>query len=126
MLFRVYDNEKKTWVKKNVYLNTDGELFLIKHFLFGMIKVPLILSSDRYIYHQDIGLYDKDNKLIYEGDYLKAQVAEDKTMVGLVVFAHELSSYVILCVDQNEFYMLGSDVSAELQIIGNVFDGYEK
>lgn len=126
MSFRVYDNEEKKWIKENVYLNPDGELFLIKQSLFGMIKVPLALSQDRYTYHRDIDLYDKNNQPIYEGDYLRANVAEDKVEIGLVVFAHELSAYVILCVDSDKFYTLGSDVSTEIQVIGNVFDGYER
>lgn len=125
MVYRVYDSELKKWVKDNIYLNPDGELFLIKQTLFGTVKIPLALSQDRYIYHQDINLYDKDGVLVYEGDYILARVTEDKEVIGLVAFAHELSAYVILCVDSDEFYTLGSNVSSEITVIGNVFDGYE-
>ena len=125
-MFRVYDTEKKQWLKNNVYLSPDGELFLIKQSLFGMVKVPLILSPDRYICHKDIILYDKENVLVYEGDYIRARVADDKTVIGIVTYAHELSAYVILCVDSDEFYTLGSDVSSEIEVIGNVFDGYKE
>ena len=126
MGFRVYDNEQNKWVKENVYLNTNGDLFLIKQSLFGMVKVPLALDANRYVYHKAIELWDKNQVQVYEGDYLEAQVAEDKTVIGLVAFAHELSAYVILCVDSDEFYTLGSDVSEEISVIGNVFDGYKK
>ncbi len=125
MAFRVYDLEKCKWVKDNIYMNSNDELYLIKQSLFGMIKVPLALDSDRYICHRDINLYDKENILVFEGDYIKATVSEDKTVIGLVTYAAELSSYVILCVDNDEFYTLGSSVSSEIQVIGNVFDGYE-
>lgn len=124
MSFRVYDNEQKKWIDKNIYLSPDGELFKIKQSLFGMVKVPLALDSERYIYHNDINLYDKDGILIYEGDYILARVGEDKEEIGLVAYAHELSSYVILCVESNTFYTLGSNVSEEISVIGNVFDGY--
>lgn len=126
MAYRVYDSEQKVWLKKNVYLSPDGELFLIKQALFGMVKVPLALSQDRYIYHQDINLCDNNGVLVYEGDIILAKVAEDKEVIGLVAYAHELSAYVILCVDSDEFYTLGSSVSEEIAVIGNVFDGYEK
>lgn len=126
MAYRVYDNETKTWVKDNIYLSPYDELFLIKQSLFGMIKIPLMLSQARYIYHKAIDLYDKDGTQVYEGDYIKAQVSEDRSVIGLVTFATELSSYVILCIDSDEFYTLGSDVSSEIQVVGNVFDGYEK
>ena len=126
MMYRVYDNDKKVWLKDNIYLSPNNELFKIKKSVLGMVKTLLILSQDRYIYHQDIMLNDKNDTLVYEGDYILAKVAEDKEVVGLVAYAHELSSYVILCVDSDEFYTLGSNVSSEIEVIGNVFDGYKK
>lgn len=125
MAYRVYDNEQKKWTKDNIYLSPDGELFKIKQSVFGWFKVPLELSQDRYIYHIDIGLFDKNDTLVYEGDYIKAQVSKNKSVIGLVAYATELSSYIILCDDNNEFYSLGSDISQDIEIIGNVFDGYE-
>ena len=125
--YRVYDNEKKCWVKENVYLTPEGELFLIKRSVFGWTKLPLILSQEeRYVYHRAIDLWDKNQELIYEGDYIKAQVDENKIVVGLVAYAHELSAYVILCVDSDEFYTLGSEVCEYIEKIGNVFDGYKE
>lgn len=126
MAFRVYDTEEKKWIKDNVYLSPDGELFLIKQSLFGMTKVPLVLSQDRYIYHEDVGLYDKENVLVYEGDYLQAEVEEDRSVIGVVAYAHELSSYVILCVDSDEIFTLGSTTTEFIQVVGNVFDGYKE
>lgn len=135
MGFRVYDNEQKKWVKDDVYLNPDGELFLIKRGLFGTVKVPLELSQDRYIYHRDIGLSDKNGTEVFEGDYIKAVVgkvdennedSEDKIEIGLVVYAAELSAYIILCVDSDTFYTLGSSTCEYIEVIGNVFDGYKK
>ena len=125
-MFRVYNTEKNEWVKDNIYLSPDDNLFMIKQSLFGMVKIPLALDADKYVYHRDINLYDKDGHLVYEGDYIRARVAEDKEEIGLVAYAHELSSYVILCIDSDTFYTLGSNVSEEISVIGNVFDGYEK
>lgn len=123
-MFRVYNNERKEWVKDDVYLSPNGELFLIKKSLFGMTKI--LLDSDTYIFHRDIDLYDKNNMLVYEGDYIKAHVDEDKDVIGMVAYAFDLSAYVILCVDSDEFYTLGNQVSGLIEVIGNVFDGYEK
>ncbi len=126
MVYRVYDNEQKKWAKENIYLSPDGELFLIKKSVFGMVKVPLTLSQDRYIYHKAIDLWDKNQKQVFEGDYIRAQVAEEKLVIGLVAFAVELSAWVILCVDSDEFYTLGSETTDFIEVIGNVFDGYER
>lgn len=125
MLFRVYDTEKKKWIKENVYLTTDGELFSIKKYMFGLIKVPTLLSFDRYVYHKSIELQDRSGYEIFEGDFIKAQVEEDKFVVGVVVFANELSAYIILCEETNEFYTLGTEVCEYIEKIGNVFDGHE-
>lgn len=126
MGYRVYDNEKKEWVKDNIYLSPDGELFLIKRSTFGWTKLPLALSQERYVYHKAIDLWDKNDVQVYEGDYIQAQVGEDKSVIGIVAFARELSSYVILCVDSDEFYTLGSEVTKFIQVVGNVFDGYKE
>ena len=115
MSYRVYDLEQKCWVSDNIYLNQNDELFLIKQSLFGMIKIPLKLSQDRYVYHKDINLYDKESHLIHEGDYIRAEVSDDKVVIGVVVYAPELSSYIILCENQvlnpeinNIFIKIGS------------------
>lgn len=126
MAFRVYDTEQKKWLRNNIYLSPNGELFLIKQALFGMVKVPLALDANRYVYHKAIDLWDKNQRQVYEGDYIQAQVAEERSVVGLVAFAVELSSYVILCVDSDEFYTLGSETTEYIEIIGNVFNGYKE
>ena len=123
-MFRVYDTEMCEWVKDNVYLNPDGELFLIKKSIFGKPKKLILMEPDRYIYHNDIELYDKNDNPVYVGDYVKAQITEDKSVVGLVCYAHDMSAYIILCED-NIFYTLGSEVCEFIEVIGNVFDGYE-
>lgn len=136
MAFRVYDLEKRKWVKDNIYMNSNDELYLIKHSLFGMIKVPLALDSNRYICHRDIMLLDKNNIRVYERDYIAAKVLKDnpdnesneeieyETVIGVVCYAEEFSSYIILCDEINKFFTLGSEISSEIEVIGNVFDGY--
>lgn len=125
MGYRVFDIETNQWIKDNVYLNPDGDLFLIKKSIFGRPKKPILLEPDRYVWHQDVELYDKNNNMVYIGDYIKAQVEENKSVIGLVVYAHEMSAYIILCDETNEFFTLGSNVCEHIEKIGNVFDGYE-
>lgn len=126
MGFRVFDLEKEKWVKKYVYQNANGELFLIKPSIFGFIKRVIFLSDDRYICHRDIELWDKNGKLIFEGDYLEAEVDIDRTVRGVVVYSTELSAYIILCDELSEYFTLGKEVSELIKVIGNVFDGYEE
>lgn len=123
-MFRVYDTKENRWIWDNVYLAPNGELFMIKQSVFGLVKIPLALSPDRYVYHKAIDLWDKNGLQVHEGDYIVATVAEDRDVVGLVAFAPELSAYVILCEDSDEFFTLGSEVTDYIYVAGNVFDGY--
>lgn len=126
MSYRVYDIETNKWIKDDIYLSPDGELFLIKQSLFGWVKEPVLLDSDRYVWHQDIGLYDKENNLLYIGDYVRAQVEEDRFVIGVVICAQDPTAYTILCEEIEECFILGSGVCQFVEKIGNVFDGYKE
>lgn len=123
MEFRVYDKKKKRWITDKVYLTPEGDLFKLGKSMLGWSK-PTFISENRYVYHNTIGLEDKDGCPIYMGDYLEAQVAEDRIVKGIVTFANELSAYIILCFDSDEYFTLGSEVSNYIKVIGNVFDEF--
>ena len=124
MSYRVYDKKRKKFVTENVYLTPDGELVESKKSLFGN-KLTFV-DQNRYVYQKYIELDDKNDIPIYMGDYVEAQVSEDKTITGLVTFSAELSSYVILCFDTGEYFTLGESVREYIQVIGNVFDDDKK
>lgn len=124
-MFRVYDTKEKVWIKENICLKPDGELVTVKRNIFGLFKLLIPLNQNRYVYHRAIDLWDKDGTQVHEGDYILAKVDEDKTIVGLVVFAQELSSYIILSESSDEFFTLGNEVTEFIEVVGNVFDGYD-
>jgi hypothetical protein len=122
--YRVYDKKRKKFVTDNIFLTPDGELVESKKSLFGN-KLTFV-DQNRFVYQKYIELEDKNNCPIFMGDYVKAQVAEDREVVGLVTFASELSSYVILCFDSEEYFTLGSEVASYIEVVGNVFDDLKK
>ena len=124
MGFRVYDKKKKKFITDNIFLTPDGELVEPKKSLFSN-KLTFV-DQNRYVYQKYIELNDKNNTPIYMGDYVKAQVSDDREITGLVTFAPELSSYVILCFDSDEYFTLGSEVCQFIQVVGNVFDDLKK
>lgn len=123
-MYRVYDKEKKCFVKEGVYLapNTENDLYMMKRTLFGG-RVLMPVTKDRYEWNRDIGLYDKENVLIFEEDYLEAQVSDDRIVQGIVTYSNELCSYIILCFDTDEYFTLGESICQYIKVIGNVFEG---
>ena len=124
-MFRIYDTKEKVWLKENIHLKPDGELVAVKRSIFGLFKMLIPLNQNRYICHRAIDLWDMNGVQVYEGDYVLARIDEDKTIVGLVVFAQELSSYIILSENSDEFFTLGNEVTEFIEVVGNVFDGYD-
>ena len=120
MSYRVYDKKRKKFVTDNIFLTPDGELVESKKSLFG--NKMTFVDGNRFVFQRYIELEDKNKKSIFMGDYVKAQVSENREITGLVTFAPELSSYVILCFDSDEYFTLGSQVCDLIQVVGNVFD----
>lgn len=126
-MYRVYSKNEKKWIKENIYLspNPHSDLYIAKKSLFGRVELMLVSDED-YVIHKNIDLCDKNGFLIYEGDYLEARVSEDRIVRGLVTYAHELSSYIILCFDSEEYFTLGTEVCDLIEVVGNVFDSLEE
>ena len=123
MGYRVYDKKKKKWVKDNICLTPDGGLLKSNPTVFGGAKLSHA-SQDRYAYLEDIDLCDKNGTLIFVGDYISAEVADNRVVKGVVTYAKELSSYVIVCFDCDEYYVLGESICKYIEVIGNVFDEF--
>lgn len=124
MSFRVYDKKKKKFVQDNIYLTPDGELIESKKSLFGN-KLTFV-DSNRFVYQKYIELNDKNNTPIYIGDYLEAKVSDNKIVRGMVTFAEELSAYIILSFNTDEYFTLGTEICNLIEVIGNVFDEPKK
>lgn len=125
-MYRIYNTKEQKWmVRSDIYLSPCpyNDLYILKRNIFGIKKLKLV-PNDEYVIHKYTGILDKDKFLVFEGDYIKALVSEDRTVIGLVVFAPELASYIILCNDSDEYFTLGTQVSEYIEVIGNVFDGY--
>lgn len=124
MSYRVYDKKRKKFITDNVYLTPDGELVESKKSVFG--NKMTFVDQNRYVYQRYIGLADRDGNPVYIGDILEAQVADDRIVKGMVTFAPELSAYIILCFQSDEYFTLGGSVCDLITVVGNVFDDEKK
>lgn len=121
-MYRVYDTQKKRWLKYDVYLMPNGDLYKLEKPIFRKRNTLKQLSTERYIVHRDIGLTDKNGVLIYQGDIVKAMINEDETINAEVGYIPDIASYVILDFEANRYYSLGTEECSHLEVIGNVFD----
>lgn len=121
MEYRVYDKKKKKFIIDEVYLKPNGELLKSDKSFLGWTK-PTFVSENRYVYQKSTGLFDMNNTEVFIGDYLRVKVADDREVIGLVSFADELSSYIILCFETDEYFTLGQSISRFIKVIGNVFN----
>lgn len=121
-MYRVYDKKETAWVKENIYLAPNNDLYLVKKNFLGNIVMTLV-PENRYVYEIDTGLLDKNKQLIFEGDICKTS---QSGMVGLITFSSEQSAYVFLDYTEHKWYPLGKEIcSNSIEVIGNVFDNPE-
>lgn len=116
-MYRVYDNQEKSWVKDKIYLSPNDDLYIVKKTLLGE-KLELV-SDRRYTKHCSIGLRDGNNVEIYEGDICHI---ESLNATGVVTYITEHASYYLLDNKHYKYYPLNEARCRQLRVIGNVFD----
>ena len=119
-MFRVYDNANKKWVNKEVFLSMNGELMMCVDSIFGTNRIRP-LSDEKYTWHQSIGVCDKYDKMIYEGDICEIEL-EGETIYCLVAYIHERASYMLLDNKYSAAYGFYKEVIDRIKIVGNIFE----
>lgn len=121
-MLRVFDKQTGEWLKYDIYLMPNGDLYKLEKPIFRKRNTLKQLSNERYVVHRDIGLTDKNGILIYEGDICEVMLNEDETIYAEVTYVEYVASYVLLDFKTGHFYYLGTEQANLIEVVGNVFD----
>lgn len=121
-MFRVFDQKEKVWVKDGVYLSPYDDLTMYKKKPF--VSKLALMADQRYVWQRDIGLTDKKDKLIFEGDICRANIISGKDttfeIIGLVSYEPAHASFYLFDFDNSKYYTLGDYRCKQMEIIGNI------
>ena len=113
-MFRVFDNVKKVWAT----VRYDKKIFL------SIFSRLIQTYDDRYIAHRDIGLSDKNDKLIFEGDICKIELKDNEKqtteVIGLICYEPTHAAFYLFDFKNSQYYTLGVDKCKQMIVIGNV------
>ena len=130
--FRVWDIKYKDWMKDDcIGIDATGQILTYRQ--GGMIGSCWIQDENKdFIIQQFIGLLDKNNKEIYEGDLVNVTlramgavaVSKDESpdiRLGYIFYEENTCAFRVQ-LKANQYCIFGG---GDLEVIGNVFENQE-
>ena len=108
-LFRAWDKENKKWLWPYEGFSIIGEVTV-----FDLLKQMSIEDFNNIIIVQFTGLYDINDKKIFEGDLVKTA-----TSIQKVLWLEEGAQFITQELDDSGWDILGL---VEYKIVGNIFE----
>ena len=81
--------------------------------IFGFKKL-VSTTKRRYVCKRDIGIRDKNDQLIFEGDFLRS---DEYDIEGVVAYAPQQAAYLLFDEKTSTYYPLGEEICKHVEII---------
>lgn len=115
--YRVWDKELQTMLDVSLIDFKKG-ILVGEHWEFGETN---FMSFDEIVLMQSTGLFDKNNKEIFEGDILGTK---DGLLNGVVEYRTDLGMWTNSLIRYNNFERL-CNIAGDREIIGNIYENPE-
>lgn len=123
-MIRVYDKKEERWMHGDFCILSNGDLAELKKRPFGTEKIEL-LSNERYIWHEDIKLYDSIGNLIFEGDICRLDVPDNESLYCFVAYIPERAAYLLFDEKNLNYYNIDENIRNIMSVVGNVIDNQD-
>lgn len=125
-MFRVFDTLNGVWCDPHEILVScyDGKLLTCGNAVFGLRKLT-DLQEGRYIVHECIGVCDKEETPIYEGDICKLESSSGDCIYCTVAYEPNRAAYLLFDEEHEVYYQFDEYIVNDMTVIGNVFDNPE-
>lgn len=117
--FRAWDSAKKEMFKDTFAITESGQVVVVEQ--ESIVCPPDYVFVDYLVIMQSTGLFDKNNKEIFEGDILGTKGG---LLNGIVEYRTDLGMWTNSLLRYNNFERLCS-IASDREIIGNIYENKE-
>ena len=120
--FRVFDKINNTYKLFDIYyLDNNGKLVVVNS-KDDSIDIEYAILKD-FVIEYNTGIFDRNKKMIYEGDIIKMRYPHDRRYFGKFVVVKDFGSPKFGLLDEtktNEVFDLYNYMSDYYEVIGNI------